>query len=100
MALGRESTMCCLECGCGALPSLRLETAVLAQAELDALAEAAEEGGFVGRRPAEPGGSSVAIDARANVGVESVDVVFRHGASVADRSYTWSRAIVAVYNGV
>lgn len=80
MALGRVRAVALLQGQGGALPGLGLEAAVLAQAELDALAEAAEEGGLVGGGPAEARGSSVAVDAggRQAIGTEHVVVVFGH----------------------
>ena len=62
----------------GALPGFSLEAAVLAQAELDALAQAAEKGSFIGRRPAEPGRSAIAVYPARAIG-EHIHVVLGHG---------------------
>ncbi|KAL7811221.1 hypothetical protein V8C44DRAFT_103193 [Trichoderma aethiopicum] len=81
MALSRVGAVVLLQGQHGALPRLGLEAAVLPHAQLDALAQAAEEGGLVGGRPAEPRRSAVAIDAAGALGVlgGEVEVLFRHG---------------------
>jgi hypothetical protein len=64
----------------GALPGLGLEGGVLAETKLDALAETAEEGGFVCGSPAEARRSSIAVDSGwgLTVGAEDIGVVFGH----------------------
>lgn len=82
VALGRVGSVALLQSQGGALPSLGLEAAVLAQAKLDALAEAAEEGGLVGGRPAEARSPPVAVDAGGSrslpLWAEHIDVFLRH----------------------
>ena len=80
VALGRVGAVGGLEGGGGALPGLCLEAAVLAQAKLDAVAQAAEEGGLVGGRPAEAWGTAVAIDAGGcgGVGAEGIALLVGH----------------------
>lgn len=79
VALGRVGAVMLLQGLGGALPRLGLEAAVLPHAQLHALAQAAEEGGLVGGRPAEPRRPAVAIDAAGPLSVAGeVDVVFRH----------------------
>lgn len=72
----------------GAFPRLGLEAAVLSHAQLHALAQAAEEGGLVGGRPAKPRRPAVAIDTAGPLSIlaDEVDVVFRHGGIRSDRS--------------
>lgn len=81
MAFSRVSAVVFLQGLGGALPGLGLEAAVFSHAQLDALAQAAEEGGLVGGRPAEPGRPAVAVDSAGPLSVVAgeVDVVFRHG---------------------
>lgn len=81
VALGRVGAVMLLQSLGSALPRLGLEAAVLPHAQLHALAQAAEEGGLVGGRPAEPRRPAVAIDAAGPLSVRAgeVDVVFRHG---------------------
>lgn len=88
VALGRVGAVMLLQGLGGALPRLGLEAAVLPHAQLHALAQAAEEGGLVGGRPAEPRRPAVAIDAAGPLSVRAgeVDVVFRHGGIRSARS--------------
>lgn len=83
VAFSRVSAVVFLQGLGGALPGLGLEAAVFSHAQLDALAQAAEEGGLVGGRPAEPGRPAVAVDSAGPLSVVAgeVDVVFRHGGS-------------------
>jgi hypothetical protein len=80
VALGRVGTVTLLQGDGGAFPGLGLEGGVLAQTELDALAEASEEGSFVCGSPAEARSSSVAVDSDwgLTVGAKNVGVVFGH----------------------
>ena len=81
MTLGREGSVGGLQRIGGAFPGLGLEAAVLAQAEGDALTEALEKGGLVGRRPAEARGPPVAVDSgddAGGIGADGVYVVLRH----------------------
>lgn len=82
VALGGIGAVALLQGLGGAFPGLGLEAAVLAQAQLDALAQAAEEGGLVGGGPAEARRSAIAVDTGGGglaVGAEHVAVVLGHG---------------------
>jgi hypothetical protein len=77
------------------LPSFSFEGRVLAKAQLDALAEASEEGSFVGRSPAEARSSSISVNSGRclAVGAEhNIAVVFGHGRSDWSEGGVVSRA--------
>jgi hypothetical protein len=80
VALGRVGAVTLLQGDGGALPGFSFEGGVFAQTELDALAKASEESGFVCGSPAEARSSSIAVDSDwgLTVGAKDVGVVFGH----------------------
>ncbi|KAL6699700.1 hypothetical protein J3F84DRAFT_189906 [Trichoderma pleuroticola] len=102
VAFSRVSAVVFLQGLGGALPGLGLEAAVFSHAQLDALAQAAEEGGLVGGRPAEPGRPAVAVDSAGPLSVVAgeVDVVLRHGGLRRDETRRDGRPRFGIGNRV